>query len=141
MHVLRSVDVGVRGRNSKLGGYAVGNHNILITKPNGERRNQFVENLTLDECKDWLNKHSPAPIGWNFQVINLNKKKRNYPLGILITGFSKDGTFIDQTMARHKTNYGWYTVRMAKRDLRKKGASYFAQEKVWDDGTEEITYE
>lgn len=119
----------------------MGNHNILITDPKGVRRHQFLENQTMDACKKWLLEYGPAAIGWNYQLINTNKKRRNFPEHILVTGFSKDGEFINQIKARHKTNYGWYTVRMAKRDLRKQGASYFAQEKVWEDHDPEITYE
>ena len=81
-----------------------------------------------------MEEYGPAPVGWMYQITNLNRKKRTLPECILLTGFSKDGSFVAQTKARHKTNNGWYSVRMAKRDLRKQGASWFSQEKVWQDG-------
>ena len=109
------------------------NHNVLITNPQGERRNQFHENVSLDDAKDWLEEFGPAPIGWNYQIINTARKKRKQVDHILVQGFGKEGNMIASTRARHRTNYGWYTVRMAKRDLRKLGASYFTQEKVWPD--------
>jgi len=114
----------------------MGNFNVLITNPQGERSHHFHENVTRSTASKWLFEYGPAPIGWQYQIVNLNKKPRKQTDHILIQGFSKDGDLVGQVKARQKTNYGWYTVRMAKRDLRKQGASYFTQEKVWDHATE-----
>lgn len=110
----------------------MGNYNILVTNTQGDRHLKFQENVPMDDCKKWLEEYGPAPVGWMYQIKNCNKKERVYPDHVLIQGFSKDGQFIASVKARHQTNYGWYTVRMAKRDLRKQGASYFTQEKVWE---------
>lgn len=120
----------------------MGNYNIVITNPKGEQSLKLAENNTMEYCKKWYEEFGPAPIGWNYQIKNMNKKPREYPDHILIQGFGKDGSFITSTKARHKTNNGWYSVRMAKRDLRKQGASYFTQEKVWngkDKGTDVVS--
>lgn len=115
----------------------MGNHNILITNPQGERRHQFSENTSRDECVSWLKEYRPAPIGWSYQIVNLNRKKRKLPEHILVQGFTKEGEFIDQLKANHQSNFGWYTVKMAKRDLRKRGAHYFTRDKVWPNETTE----
>jgi len=115
----------------------MGNHNVLKTNPTGDRSNAFPENVTRDQCVEWLKTYGPAPKGWHYQITNSNRdKKRKHPEHVLVTGFAKDGTFVNHVEARHKTNDGWYTVRMAKRDLRKQGASWFTTEKKWetDDG-------
>ena len=119
----------------------MGNHNILITNPQGERRHQFIENTSRDECRDWLIEYGPAPIGWNYQLINLNKKKRKYPECVLVQGFTQYGELVEQRKARVHTSRGWYTVRMAKRDLLKMGASYFTKEKVWQDAADKSKYQ
>lgn len=108
------------------------NHNVLITNPQGDRRYQFVENVSLYEAKDWLTEYGPAPIGWKYQVVNLNKRRRTYADHVLITGFNTEGEFVDQRKARVPTNHGWYTPRMAIRDMRARGASWFTREKIWE---------
>ena len=107
------------------------NHNVLITNPQGERKYHFHENVTRKEATAFIEEYGPAPIGWSYQIYNFNRKKRINPEHILIQGFTKDGEFIASTEARHKTNNGWYSVKMAKRDLRKQGASWFTQEKIY----------
>lgn len=109
----------------------MGNHNVLITKPSGEWRHEFPENVTREEADKWLKTYGPAPQGWKYQIVNLNKPKKVNPDSVLVQGFSKDGEFIASTHARHKTNNGWYSIKDAKRDLRKQGASFFTTEKVY----------
>ena len=111
----------------------MGNHNILITNPKGERTKKFAEDISLNEAKNWLYEFGPAPIGWQYQITNSARKKKYSPDHILLMGYAKNGEFVASTKANHKTNSGWYTVKMAKRDLRKQGASWFTREKVYSD--------
>lgn len=114
----------------------MGNHNILITNPKGESRQQFVEDVTRDQCKEWLDEFGPPPIGWFYQIVNHNKNVRKHPEYILIQGFKEeDGkiVLVDQRKARVMHNNGrWYTPRMAKRDARVQGAEWFTREKIWN---------
>lgn len=113
----------------------MGNHNVQITNPDGQKRLYFEENATRDICEEVYKHLCPIAKGWNVQIVNLNRKNHQLkPDYILVIGKDKDGNFISTTKAGHKTNFGWYTVKMAKRDLRKQGASYFTTEKVWEDG-------
>ena len=105
-------------------------YNILITNPIGVRTYLFIDPVSLDICKEWRATYQP-PKGWFYQTINLQRKVRLKFDHILITGFTPSGEFIAQVEAGHKTNNGWYSVKMAKRDLRKQGASWFKREKVW----------
>jgi len=116
----------------------MGNHNVKITNPKGEWRYHFAEPVTLYVAKDFLTKYGPAPIGWQYQVVNLNKKRRKYADYIVITGFDTQGDFVDQRKARVQTSNGWYTPRMAIRDMRALGASWFCREKVY---TQEVSQE
>jgi hypothetical protein len=114
----------------------MGNHNILITNPKGERKHQFADNVSLDKCKDYLEEFGPAPIGWHYQIINANKKKRTYPKYILLQGYkdTDDGSYelVDTRKARVKMNSGrWYSMKRAKKDARAQGATWFTREKIW----------
>lgn len=110
----------------------MGNHNVLITNPKGGRRYQFPETVSLDVCRDFLIEFGPAPIGWHYQIVNLNKRKKKNPEYVLIQGFDEDNTLVDQRKTRVRHNNGrWYTPRMAKRDARKQGAIWFTREKVF----------
>jgi hypothetical protein len=112
----------------------MGNYNVLITNPLGERSLVFTEGVSQDSAKKWLVDHPPAPVGWHYQMRNTDRKKRRMPESILVTGFTKDGDYVGQMHCNHKTNFGWYTVKMAKRDLRAQGAHRFLREKVWSNG-------
>lgn len=113
------------------------NHNILIKNPRGDRSLQFVDNRTMKECRYWLEEYGPAPIGWFYQIVNMHKRNRKYPLYTLIQGFDVDNNIIDQRKANVKTNGGWYSVKDAKRDARRvayaqgKAIAYFTREKIW----------
>lgn len=114
----------------------MGHHNVLITNPQGERRHQFEENVSMQECRDWMNQFKPAPKGWLFQIVNLGKKPRVYPDHIIIRGFkyNEQGgmVHVEDRKARILYNNGrWYTPRMAKRDARAQGAVQFTRIKVW----------
>lgn len=110
----------------------MGNHNILIINPKGVRRLQFAEDVSRNECTEWLYEYGPAPIGWHYQIVNNNKKKRLHPDFILVQGFNAENQLVDQRKAKVKHNNGrWYSVRMAKRDARKQGAIWFTREKIW----------
>lgn len=117
----------------------MGNHNILITNPKGERRHQFIENQLMRVCRDWMDVYGTAPIGWNYQIVNLNKKARKNLDHILIRGYGPnretgDIELLDERKARVKHNNGrWYTPRMAKRDARAQGAIWFSREKVYEE--------
>lgn len=114
------------------------NHNILITNPQKEQSFQFRENVTREECEEFVRKYVPVAKGWSYQIVNLNRKNHTpNPDWVVVTGISKDGEFIHSLKAGHKTNNGWFTIKMAKRDLRRQGASFFVLEKVWCDGESE----
>lgn len=109
----------------------MGNHNVLITNPKGERVHQFRDNVSLDQCKEWIEEFGPAPIGWHYQIINLNKKPRKYPDYILLKGYDAEGELKDIRKVGVKHNRGWYTPKKGKRDGRRQGAIWFSREKVW----------
>jgi hypothetical protein len=118
----------------------MGNHNVLIVNPKGERRHQFAENVSLDVARDFIHEYGPAPIGWHYQIVNLNKRKRRLPDHVMVFGLkavadTNEVVIVDERKARVKHNNGrWYTPRMAKRDARAQGAQWFVTKKVWDDG-------
>lgn len=118
----------------------MGNYNVQITNPKGETRKEFAENVSLKEAHKWLRMYRPAPIGWKYEVVNVvnpDQRKRKYPDHLLVHGFkvNEEGELelIDSRKARVRHNNGrWYTKKMAKRDSRALGATYFTQEKVWN---------
>lgn len=118
----------------------MGNHNILITNPKGERKHQFAENVRMEECKEWLQEYGPPPLGWKYQIVNLNKRNRVYPEYILLMGYKDNDEgyeLVDTRKARVKNNKGgWYTMRRAKKDARMQGATWFTREKIWKNGHE-----
>jgi hypothetical protein len=102
----------------------------------GQPQHQFADNVSLDKCKDYLEEFGPAPIGWHYQIINANKKKRTYPKYILLQGYkdTDDGSYelVDTRKARVKMNSGrWYSMKRAKKDARAQGATWFTREKIW----------
>ena len=110
----------------------MGNYNILITNPQGERRHQFVDNTGMRECNKWLEEYGPAPIGWFYQLVNLNKKPRIRPDHILICGFNPEGDFVGSVKCHQYINGHWFSPKQAKDTLRKQGAITFTREKVWE---------
>lgn len=113
----------------------MGNHNIEIVDPKGGKKLVFPEDVLLQECKEWLSEYRPAPIGWHYNIVNHNKKPRKYPDYVMMLGFDPDGKLVDERKARVRTNHGrWYTPRMAKRDARAQGASFFIRQKVFLNG-------
>jgi len=114
----------------------MGNHNIQIMDPKGNKKLHFPEDTSFKECRKWLVEFGPAPIGWHYNIVNHNKKPRKYPAYIRLLGFDLKGKLIDERKARVEMNDGkWYTVRKAKRDARALGANVFVKQKVWQDGT------
>lgn len=97
----------------------MGNYNVLITNPQGERRHYFHENVGMDEAKKFLREYGAAPIGWFYQLVNLNKQKHYKLKEISVLGYTEDGSFKDERKAGIKMNDGkWYRPRHAKRDIR-----------------------
>lgn len=113
------------------------NYNIFITSPKGDRRYEFHENKTMDECKKWVDTYGPAPIGWKYQVVNRNKTPRRRPLyTVLHSWVLNDGNleYFDNRKVFVQLNDGsWYTPKRAKQDLRAMGATKFQREKVWEE--------
>lgn len=112
----------------------MGNHNVLITNPKGEKRLQFSEDTSRWSCKKWLEEYGPAPIGWFYQIINNNKNKRKHPLYTILKGLDIEGEVVDIRKARIKlNNNSWYTLRRAKRDSKRLGSITFKREKIWEE--------
>lgn len=110
----------------------MGNHNVEIINPQHEKTRHFEENKSLQECQKFMKEIGNPPKGWVYQIINTVKKDVSKPEFILVQGFTKDGVLVGQTRAGHRSNWGWYTVKMAKRDLRRQGATYFTRENIWE---------
>ena len=111
----------------------MGNHNILVTNPKGTRTYVFADNLTRRECQDHLDEIAPAPIGWYYQIVNLNKKPQRRPLYTLIQGFTRDGELVGQRKAHIHYADRWEAPKRVKRELRALGAVSFSREKVWEE--------
>lgn len=116
----------------------MGNHNVQVTNPKGARNYVFLDNQTLDVCQKWLRETAPAPIGWTYEVVNLNKKVRKQPQYILITGWKDtpegpDGyKVVGQRRAKTRmTNGQFLTGKMARRQLKAEGAMWFTHDKIW----------
>ena len=113
----------------------MGNHNVEITNPDGKSHLYYLENTTHDYCRKFLVEYGPAPIGWRYRIVNVNKKIRPRPEHTLIQGFKRNEeggfNFVASKKVFVQTNGHWYTPKMAKRDLRKMGAEWFTREKVW----------
>lgn len=113
----------------------MGNYNILITNPSGGRRHQFAENQGMRECKDWMEEFGPAPIGWAYQIVNMNKRPEKLLDHVEIKGYKEDGTIVG-TYRANKLEDGVRSLspKEAKKTLRALGAVYFTRNKVWENG-------
>lgn len=121
----------------------MGNFNIKITTVGtGQTRLLFADSLSRGQCQDWLDEMAPAQIGEKFQLVNLSPPKRKYPDHIEVTGYDENNEVIAFLTAGVKhANGKHYTVRMAKRDARAKGAKWFKTRKVWDNAQPEHSQE
>ena len=110
----------------------MGNYNVVVTNSKGDRKNIFPENVPMDVAKKWVADRVPAPIGWQYQVLNLNKKPRVHPEHVLVLGFNQEGELVDERKTRVILNTGhYYTPKRAKKHMRAMGAITFTREKVW----------
>lgn len=109
-------------------------YNVQIRSPSGDTEMALKEEVSLDDAK-LLRKEfrKDALKGWSYTIINTQPRARKHLEHVVVNGFDRKGSLVDKRLARVKTNQGWYTPRMAKRDMRALGASWFTRENVYEE--------